>query len=459
MKTTHLILKNILHLDDYCRSVLPILKEEYFDDLTERRLFGYINKFVNEYNSRPSLEVLKILNAEATKISNEDKEATEELILTWKDKEEHNIDWLLSETEKFCKDQAIFNALSQSLEILNNPKDKRDKGAIPDLLRDALAVSIDSKIGHDFIDAADERFDFYRRKEERIPFDLEMLNKITGGGLPKKTLTIIVAGVNVGKSLAMCHMATANLLAGKNVLYITCEMAEEVIGERIDANALDITLDSIKQISKKQYLTAMKGLHNRTSGKLIIKEYPTSSVNVSNFRFLLHELEIKKKFVPDIIYVDYLNICTSSTIKNTGLVNSYTLIKNISEEFRGLAVEKNLPIVTASQFTRSGSTNSDSDMTDIAESFGIAATADLVLALIKTDELTQMNQLMFKQLKNRFADVTKYVKFLVGVDRNKMRLYDLGDNSGVEGEFQQPTPELLMEDNNSKMKKFGSFKF
>ena len=459
MKTTHLILKNILHLDDYTRHVMPILKEEYFDDLTERRLFGYINKFVNEYNSRPSLEVLKILNAEATKISNEDKEATEELILTWKDKEEHNIDWLLAETEKFCKDQAIFNALSQSLEILNNPKDKRDKGAIPDLLRDALAVSIDSKIGHDFIDAADERFDFYRRKEERIPFDLEMLNKITGGGLPKKTLTIIVAGVNVGKSLAMCHMATANLLAGKNVLYITCEMAEEVIGERIDANALDITLDSLKQISKKQYLTAMKGLHNRTSGKLIIKEYPTSSVNVSNFRFLLHELEIKKKFVPDIIYVDYLNICTSSTIKNTGLVNSYTLIKNISEEFRGLAVEKNLPIVTASQFTRSGSTNSDSDMTDIAESFGIAATADLVLALIKTDELTQMNQLMFKQLKNRFADVTKYVKFLVGVDRNKMRLYDLGDNSGVEGEFQQPTPELLMEDNNSKMKKFGSFKF
>lgn len=458
MKTTHLILKNILHLDDYTRHVMPILKEEYFDDLTERRLFGYINKFVNEYNSRPSLEVLKILNAEATKISNEDKEATEELILTWKDKEEHNIDWLLAETEKFCKDQAIFNALSQSLEILNNPKDKRDKGAIPDLLRDALAVSIDSKIGHDFIDAADERFDFYRRKEERIPFDLEMLNKITGGGLPKKTLTIIVAGVNVGKSLAMCHMATANLLAGKNVLYITCEMAEEVIGERIDANALDITLDSLKQISKKQYLTAMKGLHNRTSGKLIIKEYPTSSVNVSNFRFLLHELEIKKKFVPDIIYVDYLNICTSSTIKNTGLVNSYTLIKNISEEFRGLAVEKNLPIVTASQFTRSGSTNSDSDMTDIAESFGIAATADLVLALIKTDELTQMNQLMFKQLKNRFADVTKYVKFLVGVDRNKMRLYDLGDNSGVEGEFQQPTPELLNE-NTNKMAKFGSFKF
>ena len=459
MKTTHLILKNLLHLEDYFRIVLPILKEEYFDDLTERRLFKYISKFVNEYNSRPSLEVLKILNAEATKISNEDKETTEELIITWKDKEEINIDWLLAETEKFCKDQAIFNALSQSLEILNNPKDKRDKGAIPDLLRDALAVSIDSKIGHDFIDAADERFDFYRRKEERIPFDLEMLNKITGGGLPKKTLTIIVAGVNVGKSLAMCHMATANLLAGKNVLYITCEMAEEVIGERVDANSLDITLETLKQISKKQYLNLMKSLHERTSGKLIIKEYPTSSVNVSNFRFLLHELDIKKKFVPDIIYVDYLNICTSSSIKNNGLVNSYTLIKNISEEFRGLAVEKNLPIVTASQFTRSGSTNSDSDMTDIAESFGIAATADLVLALIKTDELTQMNQLMFKQLKNRFGDVTKYVKFLVGVDRNKMRLYDLGDNSGVEAEFQQPTPELLMEDNNSKMKKFGSFKF
>jgi replicative DNA helicase len=458
MKTDHLILKNLIHNEDYCRSVIPFLKDTYFSDLNDRRVFTHIQKFVGEYNQRPAIEALKILNENASKTSNEDKVATDQLLDTWTTPENHKLEWLIKETETFCKDQAIVNALGESIEILNNPKDKRDKGIIPDLLRDALSIAFDNRVGHDFINSAAERYDFYHKKDERIPFDIEILNTITNGGLSKKTLTILIAGVHAGKSLAMCHMATANLLAGKKVLYITCEMSEEKVAERIDANILDISIDSIKDISKKQFLTLMAQVYERTPGKLIIKEYPTSTANVNHFRFLLHELQVKNNFVPDIIYVDYMNICTSATLKNNGTSNSYTIVKAISEELRGLAVEYNLPIVTATQFTRSGSANTDADMTDVAESFGVMATADLVMAIINTPELQQMRQLMFKQLKNRLGDVTKNVKSLIGVDRMKMRLYDIGNTTVDEFEsvgspFDAPGPS------EEKTSKFGSFKF
>lgn len=429
MKTDHLILKNLIHNEEFVRGTIPFLKEEYFHDLNDRRLFTHIQKFMGEYNQRPAIEALKILNENATKTSIEDKQAVEEILESWRVPEDHNKEWLFGQTESFCKEQAIVNALGESIEILNNPKDKRDKGIIPDLLRDAISITFDNRVGHDFINDASSRYDFYHRKEERLSFDIDMLNTITGGGLPKKTLTIIVAGVNVGKSLAMCHMATANLLAGKKVLYISCEMSEEMVAQRIDANALDISINALDQLSKKQYLMLMAKLYERTPGKLIIKNYPNATANVNHFRYLLQELEIKNNFVPDVVYLDYLNNCTSANFKNGGNFNSYTIVKSISEEVRGLAVEQNIPIVTATQFTRNGSTNSDADMTDVAESFGTMATADLVLALISTPELKQLGQVMFKQLKNRFSDVTQNVKFVVGIIRDKMRLCNLKDSS------------------------------
>ena len=334
---------------------------------------------------------------------------------------------MIKQTEIFCKDKALHNAILDSIKIITDEKDTRDKGSIPEILKEALAITFDPSVGHDLVTDAETRYDFYHKKEERIRFDIQNLNYITGGGIPRKTLNIIVARVNVGKSLAMCHMASANMINGKNVLYITCEMAEERIAERIDANLLDLSLDTLRQVTKNQFMSLIDNLKNRTTGKLVIKEYPTGSANVSHFRYLLHELAIKKNFIPDIIYIDYLNICSSSRIKNNGLANSYTLVKSIAEEVRGLAVESNLPIVTATQFTRSGASDSDADMSDIAESFGVAATADLAIALINTEELETLGQLMIKQLKNRYNDVTKNKKFLVGIDRSKMRLFDIGD--------------------------------
>jgi replicative DNA helicase len=440
MKIEHLILKNIVYNEEYCRSVTPFLKDEYFHDYNEKVIFRLINNFVNNYKARPSIEAIKLMASESKKIKYEEVETISNLLDSWsKDVENTSLDFLIKQTESFCKEKSLHNAVLESIKIISDEKDKRDKGVIPEILKDALSISFDPSVGHDFIDSAEDRYEFYHKKEERIPFDIGNLNTITCGGLPKKTLNILVAGVNVGKSLAMCHMAASNLLIGKNVLYITCEMAEERIAERIDANVLDITLDTLREISKNQFLKLINNLKSRTSGKLVVKEYPTSTASASHFRYLLHELSIKKNFIPDIIYIDYLNICSSSRIKNTGLANSYTLVKSIAEEVRGLAVEMNLPIVTATQFTRSGASNSDADMSDVSESFGTVATADLVLAIINTEELEKLGQLMIKQLKNRYNDVTKNKKFLVGVDRSKMRLFDIGDvavdtNLGIGGE-------------------------
>jgi replicative DNA helicase len=427
MNIEHLILKNLLHNEEYVRSVLPFIKPEYFSDINDRSVFKFIKSFVNEYNKQATPEAIKIMASESKKIKIEDAEVISNLLDTWGKSESTDLPFLIKQTETFCKEKALHNAILDSIKIISDEKDTRDKGTIPEILKEALAITFDPSVGHDFVIDAECRYEFYHKKEERIRFDIQNLNMITGGGIPKKTLNLIIAGVNVGKSLAMCHMASANVLDGKNVLYITCEMAEERIAERIDANLLDLTLDTLRQVSKKQFMSLIDNLQNKTTGKLVIKEYPTGSANVSHFRYLLHELALKKNFVPDIIYIDYLNICSSSRIKNNGQANSYTLVKSIAEEVRGLAVEANLPIVSATQFTRSGASDSDADMSDIAESFGVAATADLAIALINTEELETLGQLMIKQLKNRYNDVTKNKKFLVGVDRSKMRLFDIGD--------------------------------
>ena len=427
MNVEHLVLKNLLHNEEFVRSVLPFIKQEYFSDSNDRVIFNFIKTFVNEYNKQATPEAIKILASESKKIRIEDAEVITNLLDSWRTFESTELAFLIKQTEIFCKDKALHNAILDSIKIITDEKDTRDKGSIPEILKEALAITFDPSVGHDLVTDAETRYDFYHKKEERIRFDIQNLNYITGGGIPRKTLNIIVAGVNVGKSLAMCHMASANMINGKNVLYITCEMAEERIAERIDANLLDLSLDTLRQVTKKQFMSLIDNLKNRTTGKLVIKEYPTGSANVSHFRYLLHELAIKKNFIPDIIYIDYLNICSSSRIKNNGLANSYTLVKSIAEEVRGLAVESNLPIVTATQFTRSGASDSDADMSDIAESFGVAATADLAIALINTEELETLGQLMIKQLKNRYNDVTKNKKFLVGIDRSKMRLFDIGD--------------------------------
>jgi archaellum biogenesis ATPase FlaH len=339
--------------------------------------------------------------------------------------EKQDEQWLIDSTEKWCQEKAIYNAIMDSIQILDGTDGKNDKGAIPELLSDALSVSFDPNIGHDYMDDSDSRYDFYHRVEERVPFDLEYMNKITKGGIPKKSLNIILAGTGVGKSLAMCHMASANLLDGKNVLYITMEMAEEKIAERIDANLLNVTLDDLSALSKDMYDKKIERVRGKTSGKLIVKEYPTASAGSGHFRHLLNELKLKKHFVPDIIYIDYLNICTSSRIKGGAQVNSYTLVKAIAEELRGLAVEFNVPVVSATQTTRSGYSNSDVGLEDTSESFGLPATADFMVALISSEELEDLGQIMVKQLKNRYGDPNTYKRFVVGVDRAKMRLFDV----------------------------------
>lgn len=419
-----LVLSNLLHNEGYGRKVIPFLRTEYFHNKIDRVVFNTIDEYVKEYNSFPTKIALSVdiqntkgLTEDEYKLVNDKLESLEE--------QPGELQWLVDQTEKFCKDKAIYNAISESIKIIDDKTGKMSQGSIPALLESALAVSFDTHIGHDFIDNADERYDFYHRKEERIPFDLNYLNKITKGGLPRKTLNVILAGTGVGKSLAMCHCAAHNLTFGKNVLYVTMEMAEERIAERIDANLLNTPLDQIELLPRDVYEKKIEKLKEKTLGKLIIKEYPTSSAGSSNFRHLLNELRLKKKFVPDIIYIDYLNICASSRLKQGANVNSYTYIKSIAEELRGLAVEFNLPIVSATQTTRSGFTNSDVGLEDTSESFGLPATVDFMIAMVSTDELQQLNQIMFKQLKNRYADLNKLKRFVVGVDKSKMKLYDV----------------------------------
>ena len=425
MAIENTILGNLVYNEEYGRKCIPFLKDEYFTSQSEKTLFKLIREYVDKYNTFPSKETLAIDLSNKDGISEETFKQSKELINGFTENQETKLDWLLDQTEKFCQDKAIYNAIMASIGILDAKDDKNGKGAIPQILSDALAVSFDTNIGHDFIEDAASRYEFYHTKEARIPFDLEYFNKITQGGLPKKTLNIALAGTGVGKSLFMCHCAAGNLSAGMNVLYITLEMAEEKIAERIDSNLFDIPLDQLTQIPKDVYDKKVIKLKEKTNGKLIVKEYPTACAGSANFRHLLNELKLKKNFVPEIIYIDYLNICMSSRIKHGANVNSYTYIKAIAEELRGLAVEFNVPIVSATQTTRSGYTNSDLGLEDTSESFGLPATADFMFGLSTSEKLEELGQIMVKQLKNRYSDPGTIRRFVLGIDRSKMRLYDI----------------------------------
>jgi len=423
MSVEKLIFSNLVYNEDYGRKAIPFLREEYFHNVADRTVFGLMHEYVEKYNSFPSKEALGIDLANKSlgqQTFNEAKEVIESLSA-----EETKLDWLLDQTEKFCQEKAIYNGIMQSIQILDDKTGERAKGSIPKILSDALGVSFDTSIGHDFLEDSNTRFEFYHTKEVRIPFDMDYFNKITGGGLPRKTLNIALAGTGVGKSLFMCHCASANLLGGLNVLYITLEMSEEKIAERIDANLLDIPMSELGTIPKDMYERRVAKLKSKAKGKLIIKEYPTACAGSGNFRHLLNELKLKKNFIPDVIYIDYLNICMSSRLKAGNNINSYTYVKAIAEELRGLAVEFNVPVISATQTTRSGYSSSDVGLEDTSESFGLPATADLMFALIATDELAEQNQIMVKQLKNRFSDPASIRKFIVGIDKTKMRLFDV----------------------------------
>jgi replicative DNA helicase len=428
------ILKNLIYNESYSRKVLPFLKAEYFTDNTEKLVFNEVQEFINKYKNLPTQEALVINFTEAKSLTDDQvKESIgliKELDASKDEPTEHG--WLVEQTEKFCQDRAIYNAIMESVSILDNKKTNRSKGEIPNLLSEALGVSFDSSVGHDYMQDSSDRYDFYHRHEARIKFDLDMFNKITKGGLPIKTLNIALAGTGVGKSLFMCHVAASCLSQGHNVLYITLEMAEEKIAERIDANLLNIDMQELQSIPRQDYDRKFDALRSKTHGKLIIKEYPTASASTLHFRALLNELHLKKNFKPDIIFIDYLNICASSRIKPGASVNSYSYIKAIAEELRGLAVEFSVPVVSATQTTRSGFSNTDPGLEDTSESFGLPATADFMFALISTEELEQLNQIMVKQLKNRYGDPNHFKRFVIGIDRAKMRLYDAEASAQVD---------------------------
>ena len=451
------ILRNMIHDEDYLRKVLPFIQPEYFNDHKDRVVFEEIAKFVVKYDKPASQEILRIEVENRSDVTDTEFKDTIELISSL-DLHETNKAWLVDTTEKWCRDRAIYLALMKSIKIADGQDDKKGRDAIPSILSDALAVSFDNHIGHDYLQDYEERYALYHRKEEKISFDLEYFNKITKGGLPNKTLNIALAGTGVGKSLFMCHVASSVLLQGKNVLYITLEMAEERIAERVDANLLNVNIQEIIDLPKVMFDSKVSNLTKKTQGQLIIKEYPTASAHAGHFKALLNELSLKKSFRPDIIFIDYLNICASSRYSKLGNVNSYTHIKAIAEELRGLAVEFNVPVVSATQTTRSGYGSSDVELTDTSESFGLPATADLMFALISTEELEELGQIMVKQLKNRYNDPTINKRFIVGIDRAKMRLYDCEQSAqkdildnGQDDEYDSPE---------SKFKnKFAELKF
>ena len=424
---TH-ILNHLLNNEDYCRRVVPYLKNEYFEG-THKTVFDLIVNFVSKHNKLPTSKILELelkkINAPEDVLNNASR-----LVNEIAEKSDIDTEYLLDESEKWCKERAVYNAIMDSITIIDGKDKERSEGAIPEILSEALGVSFDEAIGHDYIDNSDERFEFYNRKEDRIPFDLDYFNKITKGGLPNKTLNIALAGTGVGKSLFMCHCAASVLNQGKNVLYITMEMAEERIAERIDANLMNLPIESLGSLSKHVFDDKIGKIAKASVGKLIVKEYPTGSAHTGHFRALLNELRLKKNFSPDMVYIDYLNICASSRMRGMGgSINSYTYIKAIAEELRGLAVEFNVPIVSATQTTRSGFSNTDVGLEDTSESFGLPATADLMFALISTEELEELGQIMVKQLKNRYNDPTKYKRFVVGVDRSRMKLYDVEESA------------------------------
>ena len=426
MRLETTILKNLIYNEEYTRKVLPFLSVNYFQEREDKILYEKIAEYINQYNALPTQEALAI-ELDKSPIKDEEFQNSLKLLESiTNENDEANISWLLDSTEKFCQDRAIYNAVVESISILDEKgRNTRDKGSIPDILSDALSVSFDPHVGHDYFLDADERYKFYHRIEEKIPWDLEFFNRITKGGLSNKTLNIALAGTGVGKSLFMCHVAASCLSQNYNVLYITLEMAEERIAERVDANLLNISIDDLQKLPKDLYDKKINKLKQTTKGKLIVKEYPTAAANVNHFRALLNELNLKKSFVPNIILIDYINICTSSRIKPGSNVNSYTYIKSIAEELRGLAVENAVPILSATQTTRSGFTNTDIGLEDTSESFGLPATADFMFAIISTEQMEELNQIMIKQLKNRYSDPTSNRKFVIGIDRSKMKLYDV----------------------------------
>ena len=419
------ILRNLLTNEPYMRKVLPFVKPDYFEGVY-RLLYKEVGKYVAKYNKLPRFEEFKIELDASDKFNDEQFRHAMEIIPNIFNKEDVNDQWLIDTTEKWCQDRAVYNAIMESISIIDGKHEALSKNALPDILQKALAVSFDTNIGHDYIENVEQRYDFYHEQEERIPFDLDYFNKITKGGLPNKTLNIALAGTGVGKSLFMCHVAANALVQGKAVLYITLEMSEERIAERIDANLLDIPIDQLETLSKSMLKERVASISRKGNGKLIIKEYPTGQANTSHFRALLNELKLKKNFMPNIIFIDYLNICASARMKGMGgSINSYTYIKAIAEEMRGLAVEFNVPIVSATQTTRSGFSSSDPGLEDTSESFGLPATADLMFALVSNEELEQQGQIMVKQLKNRYNDPNMNKRFVIGVDRSRMRLCDV----------------------------------
>jgi archaellum biogenesis ATPase FlaH len=455
-KIEFLILNNLVNNEEYLRKVIPFLKDEYFEDTNQKIVFQEIASFVEEYNEMPTKEVLYI-EVEKRKDINEDVYKHIHHLVDHLDGQPVEFDWLVDTTEKWCRDRAIYLALIESIGIADGQNDKKQPDAIPSILSDALAVSFDNHVGHDYLLDYAERYDLYNTKEERIPFDLEYFNKITSGGLPNKTLNIALAGTGVGKSLFMCHVASSVLLQNKNVLYITLEMAEERIAERIDANLLNINIQEISDLPKSMFESKVTNLSKKTQGTLIIKEYPTASAHSGHFKSLLNELALKKSFRPDIIFIDYLNICASSRYRAGGNVNSYTTVKAIAEELRGLAVETNVPIVSATQTTRSGYGSSDVELTDTSESFGLPATADLMFALISTEELEELGQILVKQLKNRYNDINIYKRFVIGIDRAKMRLYDC--EQSAQDDILDNTREEEYDPEEKPKKSFEGFKF
>jgi len=450
-----LILHSLLKNEPYSRKVTPFLKREYFHDRSVRFVFESIHDFILKYNNLPTKEALYIILDKNKSITQDELKRVSNIVEEISNsKESCDMEWLFAETETFCKEKAVYNAIMESISIIDG-KSQNSQGAIPDILSKALAVSFDVHIGHDYIEDYEQRYEFYHTVEKKVPFDLDFFNQITNGGTPAKTLNIVMAGTGVGKSLFLCHHAANCLKQNSNVLYITCEMAEERIAERIDANLLDITLDNLKELPKTVYEKRMQNLSAGVTGKLIIKEYPTATANVNHFRFLLDELWLKRKFKPDVIFIDYLNICASARLKNGNNINSYTYIKSIAEELRGLAVEYNVPIFSATQTTRSGYSNSDVGLEDTSESFGLPATADFMFALISTEELAEMNQIMVKQLKNRYNDTAVNRKFILGINRAKMKVFDIKKDDALV----IPTSQPKQQPKENKNFKFENWNF
>jgi replicative DNA helicase len=451
------ILSNLILNDDYSRKVFPYIKEDYFEENSIKKIFSTYAQYVEKYKESPSLEALKISLDKRKDLNEQSYKDVMEAVDDLKIDENTNSDWLVEETEKFCQDRDLYNSIRRSIMILDGQDKEFDKGSIPKLLSDSLGISFDTSVGHDFLEDFEDRFEYYHRKEERLPFDVELLNKITKGGLPRKSMTVLLATTGGGKSLCKCHVAASSLMYGKNVLYITMELAEEEVARRIDANIMDITLDEVKELPLKTFQARMGRYKSKTTGKLVIKEYPTGSAHAGHFRHLLNELRMKKNFVPDVVLVDYLNICASSRVRGAAAANSYTLVKSIAEEIRGLAMEFNCAIITSSQFNRSGYDNSDVDLTNTSESMGITHTADAIFGLITNEDLESRGQLMIKQLKNRWGDLSYYRRFVVGIDRSRMKLYNLED--GAQDNIQSEASKTVNKKEDEDAPAFDKTKF